>query len=288
VCASTNRLSGSSDAVSGERVAGSACTGAAAAATNRATITDELSRRSRNPSKSPKRCSSIPSVSCPMFQPRYCWNSAQSCRPDERSNFRCSCPRMAASAPELDATRRVSAPAFRTGGGRRFRVIIRCTRRYGCCRTSGTCAAGALSGRSDVHSRVERTGTVFDSSTSPSKATTCPDRGGQKTRCASRAECRGLAVRMARRLNRMMDRRGDVFADRYHAHQLRSPTEVARAIAYVLGNFFVHARRRGEQVAESVDPFCSAANDAVAVPLTSPARTWLLSVGWKRARHKPS
>ena len=91
----------------------------------------------------------------------------------------------------------------------------------------------------------------------------------------------GLAVRMARRLNRMMQRRGEVFADRYHAHALRSPIESARAIAYVLGNYFIHAARRGEVVVREVDPFCSAAGH---VTLTAEAETWLLRVGWTRGR----
>ena len=91
----------------------------------------------------------------------------------------------------------------------------------------------------------------------------------------------GLAVRMARRLNRMMQRRGEVFADRYHAHHLRSPTEVARAVAYVLGNFFIHAARRGLALARGVDPFCSAVGD---MALTVVPETWLLRVGWTRGR----
>ena len=34
----------------------------------------------------------------------------------------------------------------------------------------------------------------------------------------------GLATRLARRLNRAARRRGKFFADRYHAHVLRTPT----------------------------------------------------------------
>ena len=41
-----------------------------------------------------------------------------------------------------------------------------------------------------------------------------------------------------------MDRRGNL-ADRFHEHLLRSPTEVAKAVDYVVGNFWVHALRRG-------------------------------------------
>ena len=56
-----------------------------------------------------------------------------------------------------------------------------------------------------------------------------------------------LAIRMAKGLNRVMQRSGPVFRERYHAHMLRSPTEVARAVAYVLGNYFRHAAKWGEQ-----------------------------------------
>jgi putative transposase len=93
----------------------------------------------------------------------------------------------------------------------------------------------------------------------------------------------GLAVRIARRLNRMMGRIGKVFADRYHAHVLRSPAEVARAVAYVLGNFVVHALRRGEQVmAAAPDEYSSARRTETGPPLVAPPETWLLRVGWRR------
>ncbi len=73
------------------------------------------------------------------------------------------------------------------------------------------------------------------------------------------AGVKGLSVRIARGLNRVMGRRGQVFADRYHAHVLRTPEEVRRALAYVLGNFASHARRRGERVpAGWVDSYSSA------------------------------
>lgn len=75
---------------------------------------------------------------------------------------------------------------------------------------------------------------------------------------------RGLAVRLARGLNRMMGRSGPVFADRYDAHVLRTPAEVANAVRYVLGNFENHAARRGEPRSTKgwIDPFSSAARRA--------------------------
>ena len=95
----------------------------------------------------------------------------------------------------------------------------------------------------------------------------------------------GLAVRIARRLNRVMRRTGRVFADRYHSHILRSAAEVARAIAYVLGNFFVHAIRRGECLDRTEpDPFSSAVAPETGPPLVAKPQTWLLCVGWMHAR----
>src|SRR5947207_1372062 len=46
----------------------------------------------------------------------------------------------------------------------------------------------------------------------------------------------GLAVRIARAVNRASDRRGRVFADHYFAHQLPNPAQVRRALRYVVHN----------------------------------------------------
>jgi putative transposase len=89
----------------------------------------------------------------------------------------------------------------------------------------------------------------------------------------------GLEVRMARALNRAMARKGPVFADRFHAHFLRSPSEVARARRYVLRNFAIHQRRLG-LVAEEDDAFTSERMTSCAAA----PQTWLLRVGWKRER----
>ena len=87
----------------------------------------------------------------------------------------------------------------------------------------------------------------------------------------------GLLISMAKRLNALMNRHGSVFADRYHAHALATPTEVRNAIAYVLENFARHF----PDGAGGADRFSSAAPDA---PRHEP-KTWLLRVGWRRARH---
>jgi hypothetical protein len=103
------------------------------------------------------------------------------------------------------------------------------------------------------------------------------------------AGMRSLAIRIARGLNRMMGRTGPVFADRFHAHVLRTPAEVRNAVRYVLGNFESHASRRGEPTSSKawVDPFSSAAvktpldaqQALFVVPATVEARTWLLRRG---------
>ena len=94
-----------------------------------------------------------------------------------------------------------------------------------------------------------------------------------------------LTIRIAKGLNRVMGRRGPVFADRYHEHVLRNPSEVARALAYVLGNFAVHARRRGDTSADGeIDPYCSASTQLTLGPGPPPVhepKTWLLQVGWR-------
>ena len=77
------------------------------------------------------------------------------------------------------------------------------------------------------------------------------------------AGMQGLGVRIAKALNRVMKRDGRVIGDRYHAHILKTPSEVKRARMYLLKNahhHYGHAR---------VDMFAS--QQAVVAP-----RTWLL------------
>ncbi len=103
----------------------------------------------------------------------------------------------------------------------------------------------------------------------------------------------GLAIRMARALNRVMGSKGQVFAERYHAHILRTPSETRRAICYVLQN----ARRHGAQYGQTyspgwIDPCSSAVfftgwreptgPPAGPVPVAC-AHSWLLLTGWKKA-----
>ena len=94
----------------------------------------------------------------------------------------------------------------------------------------------------------------------------------------------GLGVRVAKALNRVLARRGKVFADRYHAHALKSPREVANAVAYVQGNALIHAARGGEAVhPDAIDPMSSGWERQIVVQ----PRTWLLRCGWLRAMPGP-
>ena len=99
-----------------------------------------------------------------------------------------------------------------------------------------------------------------------------------------------LAIRIAKGLNSLWGRAGKLFADRYHDHILRTPREVMRALRYVLNNAAKHGAR---WAAREPDPFSSARwFQAVehglrrldsGPPCLARARTWLLSVGWRRA-----
>jgi hypothetical protein len=92
----------------------------------------------------------------------------------------------------------------------------------------------------------------------------------------------GLGVRIAKALNRLMQRKGTVFADHYHMRILRSPTEVARALAYVLMNFLHHFPEQAAAYEQDRrDPCSSAWRERGRDPPVVAARTWLLSIGWQ-------
>ena len=96
----------------------------------------------------------------------------------------------------------------------------------------------------------------------------------------------GLTVRIARALNKLWRRVGSIFSDRFHARILRTPREVRNALVYVLQN----ARKHGAWRALFPDVYSSGAsfegwktNPAVSSGrLLARARTWLLTVGWKK------
>jgi REP element-mobilizing transposase RayT len=99
----------------------------------------------------------------------------------------------------------------------------------------------------------------------------------------------GLAVRLARGLNRLWRRVGRVFSDRYHSLVLRTPRAVRSALVYLLQN----ARKHGAWTARRPDIYSSGAEfdgwkgmqwnlAESSAGFLGRARTWLLAVGWRR------
>ena len=102
----------------------------------------------------------------------------------------------------------------------------------------------------------------------------------------------GLAIRMAKRINRTMARRGSVFADRYRARDLTTPTDTSQALRQVL----LHPLRLGlrpygpdpyssgpsfdgwQHVVRDMHAFASFDPSTVVRP-----RSWLLVIGWRWA-----
>ena len=105
----------------------------------------------------------------------------------------------------------------------------------------------------------------------------------------------GLAIRMARGLNRVLKRTGPVFSDRYHRRDLKTPREVRNGLAYVLQNYRKHANEQGVRCPRGwVDGRSSApwfdgwSGQRRAAPQgrdnapVVPATVWLLTVGWRK------
>lgn len=103
---------------------------------------------------------------------------------------------------------------------------------------------------------------------------------------------KSVGTRLARAVNRVFGRRGPVLAERYHLRVLRTSREVRNVLRYVLLNARKHARHA---VPAGLDPASSArwfdgwvgGTDPRSPPSSAPrpigrARTWLLSVGWRR------
>lgn len=107
---------------------------------------------------------------------------------------------------------------------------------------------------------------------------------------------KGLAVRIARGLNKLRGRTGQVIAERYHTHVLGTPREVRNALCYVMNNATKHEGSLHEVKAPfgGVDLFSSGlyfdgwreqslirVRPAGDPPRVAP-RTWLLTTGWRR------
>ncbi len=124
-----------------------------------------------------------------------------------------------------------------------------------------------------------------------------PCRSAGQARSLAR-DARGLAARLALRMNRALRRKGTFWADRFHSRELLTTAEVRRALVYVLANH----RKHLAGMRPGVDPFSSGIwfRDwressprplsvsispgilDLKVPAVAPAQTWLLGSGWKR------
>lgn len=104
----------------------------------------------------------------------------------------------------------------------------------------------------------------------------------------------GLVISFAKRLNKMLSRRGKVWGDRWHGRDLATPTEVRNALVYVFRNRAKHgASMHGDEL---VDPLSSATRFAgwsrpvMTWPFdlgpwpAAPPRTWMLQKGWRLVR----
>jgi REP element-mobilizing transposase RayT len=95
----------------------------------------------------------------------------------------------------------------------------------------------------------------------------------------------GLSIRMAHAVHRALDTRGNVFADRYHAHQLRTPRETRAALLYVLQNWAKHGRGGDYDPRSSALWFDGWTRPPLIrnqEPVVAKGRTWLVRIGWKR------
>jgi len=136
-------------------------------------------------------------------------------------------------------------------------------------------------------------------------------------RTALTAGMRSLLIRIARALNRLWNRAGSVFSDRFHEHELHKPREVRNALVYVLHNLRKHGiwidgpdplssgsefdgwrpkgvagggsglRSNSAHVALPTHRGWTAACAPVALHRAARAetpnpKTWLLDVGWRR------
>ena len=119
-----------------------------------------------------------------------------------------------------------------------------------------------------------------------------------------------LGVSFAKRLNAKLKRKGAVLRERYHVHILKTPSEVKRALNYVLSNEYKHQGKKGwiarniyssavivaketwrallgKDWQKMLDPRDDDGREAslrIVQELITEPKTWLLKEGWQRAK----
>jgi REP element-mobilizing transposase RayT len=98
---------------------------------------------------------------------------------------------------------------------------------------------------------------------------------------------RGLSIRLARAVNRVLGRKGSLLAERFHATPITVPTAARNGFLYVLQNYKKHPDRNvrlidGVDVASSARwfPHWDRPPTPTGPSPVSPPRTWLLRTGW--------
>jgi REP element-mobilizing transposase RayT len=117
-----------------------------------------------------------------------------------------------------------------------------------------------------------------------------------------RSGMQGLAISLARRINKVLRRKGKVFAFRYHATAIKNPSQARNSLAYVLNNWRRHNEDERTLAARfaAIDPYSSArsftgwkeGSGRIASPAgfqgfepleVSAPRTCLLRTGWTKS-----
>lgn len=103
----------------------------------------------------------------------------------------------------------------------------------------------------------------------------------------------GLTIRVAKRINKVLGRRGKVFIDRYFETVVKSPRQARNCLCYVLLNTQRHLAHSGQRCEPGwIDP-CSSGRyfdgwKGRPPPAPDPDKpvsephTWILSTGWRR------
>lgn len=103
---------------------------------------------------------------------------------------------------------------------------------------------------------------------------------------------RALSIRLAKRINAALKRRGKLFDDRHHRRQLSTPTETRNCLAYIVMNHRKHAAEKNWNVSKTgeIDRYSSgewfdgwtrSPKPSESEPVVHAPKTWLRTTGWR-------